>query len=323
MKRSLKTAALLLAVCFLLSSCDLRINWIPGRQILAASENIELSDAEVRILALSCKAEFESYYLELLGGDFWEKPVSEGMSYEDYVREYFVFRECRALIYLNEQAIRDGLTLSDVEAEEVHRAAERCFSRMTEDEKAYSKARLSDMEALMKLYALALEEIRLLSPGEVSVSDEESRVVDFSVIHVGSEAEAEAVKERLSKGESFLSAASECTIDERISYSAAKGELLPEIEAAVFSMQSGETSDIIRAEDGSCYIIRVSEAYNTLLSLNNKRNIRALRAFDGWSGFYESQEKKITIRRSESLWNDIRLNAEGDYPDFGFFTELQ
>lgn len=319
MKRVRLFAILLL--CFMLTGCNLRVNWIPGREILISSDSMELTEAEVRLLCLAYKTEFESYYSELLGTGFWDTEVDSGIRYEDYVKEYFVFRECRALIYLNEKAAEDGLSVSDVEKEMISDAAGRCFGSMSDDDRSYSHASEKDMERLMRYYYIAMQEVARLSPEESSVSEEESRVADFSVIHLRTRADAEEVLERLSRGESFNGLALECTIDRTIAYSAAKGELIPELEDAVFSMQNGETSDIIEA-GGTFYIIRLNNAYNSLLSLNNKRNILANRAFRGWSGFYQEQEEKAVLHRNALLWDEIRLNDEGNYTDFGFFDAL-
>ena len=311
----------ILLLCLTLSGCNLRLNWVPGREVLIASDNMELTGAEVRLLCLAYKTEFESYYSELLGNTFWDIEVESGMRYEDYIKEYFVFRECRALIYLGEQAAADKLPISDIEEEMIADAAQKCFKKMSEDDKTFTRASEKDLERLIRYYYIAMQEVNRLSPEESSVSEEESRVADFSVIHLRSREDAETVLQRLSQGESFTSLASECTTDRNISYSAAKGELIPKLDEQVFSMQNGETSEIIEA-GGSFYIIRLNNSYNTLLSLNNKRNILAARAFKGWSGFYREQEEKVVLYRNALLWDEIELNCEGNYTDFGFFEAL-
>ena len=311
----------ILCICFGLTGCSARVNWIPGREVLISSDNVELTGAEVRILSLAYKTEFESVYSELLGDDFWHTEVAPGMRYEDYIKEYFVYRECRALIYLEEQAGSGNLSLSDVEEERIRDCAKAVYGKMSETDLSYTRASEKDLRNLMRHYYIAVRELRRISPEEVSVSDEESRVADFSVIRLRSREDAEEVLERMAHGESFTQLASECTIDRQTAYSAAKGELIPELDEAVFSMKNGETSDIIEA-GGSFYIVRLNSSYNLLLSVNNKRNIIAERTFLGWSDFYKEQEQKIVLRRNAKLWDEIRLDAEGDFSDFGFFEAL-
>ena len=315
-----RAAALILSLV-LLSGCGVRVNWIPGREILISSERTVLTGAEVRLISLFYKTEFENYYKDLLGEDFWEIETAPGISYEDYVKEYFVFRECRALICLKEKAEAGGLSLSIPEEEALDRAAEACFARFTEDEKTFTKANLSDLKELMRLYMIAAKEVRLLSGEEVPVSDEESRVADISVVRLESREECEEFLERLSGGESFMSLAKECTQDDRIDYSVAKKELVSELDEVVFSMQNGETSGPVPAGN-YWYIIRVNNSYNLLMSLNNKRNILAERSFERWSAFYEEASENTPIRRNGGLWDSISLNAEGDFPDTGFFAAL-
>ncbi len=308
-------------ICLVLSSCSLRLNWVPGREILLSSDNLELSAAEVRLLSAAYKAEFESYYSGLLGKEFWSTPLDSGISYEDYIKEYFVYKECRALLVLNEKALSDGISLSDLDKERIDEASLKIYDALSDDEKEYTKASVKDLQRLIRLYYTAMEEVRLLSDGDVSVSDEESRVADFSVIRLNTREEAEDALERLSQGESFRILASECTLDSQIDYSVSKGELMPELNDVIFSMQSGETSDIIEF-GGSYYIFRVTNAYNSLLSMNNKRNILAERAYKLWSAAYRQLEGSVKIYRNDHLWNEIRLNTEGDFPDPGLFAVL-
>ena len=322
MKRIITRIAALFLAILLLSSCNTVVNWIPGREIIMSSDHVILTDAEVRLLALSFKTEFQQRYGELLGEDFWALPVSESMSYEDYIREYFVFRECRALIYLNERAFLRQNQLTDIEEEALSRAARTCYEELGDAERAYTKAREKDVVQLMRYYLIAEKEIAQLSSDEVSVSDEESRVADISVIRIDSRERGEEVLERLSHGESFRSVAAECTLDRNVNYSVRKGELIPELEGPVFQMQNGEISALLEAA-GSYYIIRVNNAYNTLLSGNNKSNILAERAFGRWSAYYESSITGIPIRRNELLWENIRLNEAGQFTDPGIFSALQ
>lgn len=46
------------------------------------------------------------------------------------------------------------------------------------------------------------------------------------------------------------------------------------LDSVIFSLAKGEVSEVVEFND-SAYIFRISESYNTLLSLNNKQNLLA------------------------------------------------
>ena len=321
MKKLLLKSVCLITLALTLCSCGLKINWVPGREILFLSEDTTISSAQAKVLALACKAEYESYYYDLLGADFWKSRTRDGLSYEEYIREYCVLRECRALIFLSEEAQQMGIAPNDIDKERIDAEAQKVYEQMTDDEKAYSGASLKDITELMNLYFLANEAALQMKPDKAQVSDEESRVVDFSVIRLRTRKDAEDILKRIESGEDFAGLASEKTLDTRISYSVARGELVPALEDAVFSLKEGETSDILEYED-SFYIFRLDTYYDSLLSMNNKRNLSALRTYEGWSEPYDRWEQEDRVRINEDAWESVRLDMEGDYPDFGFYSAL-
>ena len=295
-----KVFMLLLSVLMtlILSGCtEFTVNWHLGENVMLRVGDTELSESETRLVALHYKGEFEKNYQELLGDDFWDMEVRENISYDDYVKEYYVYRECKAILYLGIEGEKRGISLSLLEETDLKKEAEAFYEAMTEDERTYTGASLSDIIRVKSLYAAAEKTVEAISSGKtLEISDEESRVADIKVIRVASEEEALSLLGRLSSGENFSTLARENTLDERIEYTVAKEDLAEELRNIVFSLSSGETSPVIHMND-DYYIIRVTNAYDTLLSQNNKENLLAEARFLTWQDVYDSYDETVKISR--------------------------
>lgn len=324
MKLRIRFAAFLTALAMLLSGCSMiPISFRLGERIMITCGDRSMTEREVRIAALRYKTEYEARYMDFFGGDFWTMEVSDGMAFEQYVKEYYIFDELKAVMYLNGLAETLSIKLTDLESEEVSAAAEAVYTSLSEDEITFTKARRSDVEKLLGRYYLADKTVRQLLQGKrVEISEEEARVADIEVIRVATEAEALRIYERLQSGENFETLARENTLDERVNYSVAKGELIGVVDDVVFSLSAGEVSDIIEYY-GSYYLIRVADSHNTLLSINNKRNLLASLRYKNWQAAYEEYAGSEEIRRNENLWEAVDLKTEGDFPNVDLFEMFE
>ena len=287
--RKYTICAILLAVLLEVPSCGgILLNWEIGGTDAVSCRSETVTDRELRLLTLHYKAEFEGYYRSLLGNSFWDTEVRDGVTYEAYVREYYVLAEAKALVVLNAMYRKDGDPLTRAEEAGIRAEAERIYASMTTEERLYTEASFEDILSLKRACYTAGKMIDLLLEGrKIEVSDEQSRVADIQVIRMGSLEEAEAVYARLQAGENYLSLAEECSLDDVISYSVRKDTLADPLNQAVFSMSAGTTSGILEAA-GYYYIIRLTSSYNKLLSMNNKANQLAEARYEGWKTVYDA-----------------------------------
>lgn len=315
MKNRIRLTAVLLSVMLTLSSCaSVPFNWQIGEHISVLTDSDRLTSAEVRLIALQYKTLYESYYMDLLGPGFWDEEAAEGMSFENYVKEYYIWNECRSLLCLMAIAAEKNYSLTAVEEETVSEAAALYYASLSQDELNYTGASAEDAEKLLSRYLLAEHAVSdLISGKKPDVSDEESRVADIQVIHMTSRETAEKVRQSILSGEDFSALAKENTIDDRIVYSVKKGAPEAELNRIIFSMRNNDVSDIISLND-SYYIIRMVNSYNTLMSSNYKANLLAERRFEGWADTYETYASKTGIRRDEKEWTELSLKTEGDFP---------
>ncbi len=324
MKHRRIPAVFLAVSLFFLSACSLPpVSFRLGERIMISCGDRTLTEREVRLTALQYKTEYEACYREFFNEDFWTMEAAEGLTFEEYVKEYCIFDELKSVLVLNGLAGTLNVYLTDVEEEEVKEAAKAYYDRLTEDELAFTRARLSDVEKLLGRYYLADKMVQqLIRDKRIEISEEESRVADIEVIRVKTETEAKALYERLKNGENFETLARENTLDERTAFSVSKGELINVVDELVFSLSTGEVSDIIEYS-GSYYLIRVADSYNTLLSLSNKRNLLAELRYENWQSAYEEYAGSEEIRRNANLWAALDLKTDGDFPDADLFEGLR
>jgi len=321
MKRKAPGILCVILILSLLSGCtSFPVTFLSGRSYMMTCGQDSLTEAEVKLIALQYKCRFENYYKDLLGDRFWNTSLSDGLTFEEYVKEYFIYRECKALLYLS----ASGSTAKiDEKYDRVFReAAERFYSTLTKDELRYTGASESDVESLMRRYALASKMIASeLSGSYPEVSEEESRVADVQIIHVRDLTLARELSARIENGESFLTLAQEHTVDSEIDYSVFRGELISELDDLVFSMEDYDISDIVSVGD-DCYIVRMVNSYDVLLSGKHRDNLLAEKRFLSWESLLTEQEGKDEIRRNERAYESISLSRSGDFPYVDLFSAI-
>ena len=293
-----------------------------GHHIAVSSGGNQLTEEELRLIALQYKTENESYYKPLLGIDFWQMNVTKDMTYEEYIREYYIFSECRAVLLLLKVAQEQGITLTGLENEQAESAANAYYAALTEDERSFTGAAEADALDLFRAYMIAGKTVEKLIEGKkLEVSDEESRVVDLGVIRLATQKKAEEIYGRIKAGESFRTLANEYSLDDKTEYTASREELLPSVADIVFSMSNGDISDIISC-NGSYFILYLENSYDMLLSLNHKRNLLAERRFDGWEELYEEYLKGSDLKRDNRMFDQLSLSQDGDFPYIDMFKFL-
>ena len=308
------TIFLLLATLLFTQGCSgIPVSWDEKGTTAVYLEGTSMSEAEVRIISLYYMGESEAFYKDLLGDDFWLFSVYGGEeTYEKFVLENYVWPECKALLYLEKIAARSDIHVSEFEEETILEYANLYYASLSEGALSFSKASSGDVYNVLYRYYLADKTITsLLSGLKTEVSDEESRACDIQVIRLSDESSAEAVYERILSGENFLTVAKETTLDDKISYTVSRELIKDDLCELIFSMDEGEVSEPVLFGD-RYYIFKMDQSYNSLQSLNNKKNLLARLRFENWEDAYLSMEEDMTIRRNENVFSGIRFSEAED-----------
>lgn len=296
-----------MVVC--LSGCGgMKWNTSIGDTYLMTVGDGELLRSEAMLVIMDYKGQYEKYNTDFDSNDFWSETDSEGRTYGDIVKNDFIWEELTALTALNGMAIQDGITLSPEEELKAEEAGRQYYETLNEEEKDYTKADENTAISLMKKYKIAEKEIEYCINGEeMEVSDEETRVMEIQVIYLPDEVQANQAYERIKNGEDFEVVASEMSHDPQLTYTVSRGELNPSVEHAVFQLENGEFSSIIKAEQ-DFYIVKCVNDFDTSLSSENRNRILETKKYEAWEADLKEYTEKHSIYVNDWTWDHIHLS---------------
>ncbi|MBP5295005.1 MAG: peptidylprolyl isomerase [Lachnospiraceae bacterium] len=322
MKHRLRLFICILIMTIVLPGCNTVVNWNSRSRTVLMCAGKSMNDIQMKIVAMEYKELYEFYYAELLSEDFWKEEVSEGIDFEQYVLHDSILPECQAVLYLNAAADQLNIKIPADTVSLLGEAAKSYYQSLSDDEKAFTGTGESDVLDLLILYQRAiLAEKALISGHVIEVSDEASRVADIEVIHTSSVRAAEEILARYKDGENFYTLAQENTIDQKIKYSVSRADLNESFRTVIFSLQNGQVSEVVRYNEEG-FIIRVANTYNTLLSLNNRRNLLASLRFDDWRKAASTLGISDDPSLSRAFFNSLSLTTAGDFRYHDLFSSL-
>ena len=257
------------------------------------------------------------YGIDLWQHDFGDIPEEETLAY--YVKEVTLM-ELANVFCMNQLAEEQELVLTDEEKEFVSKAAEEYYASLSKEELKYIGMNKGDLEDYYERYALAQKFYSSLTQGvNEEVSDDEARVVRVQQVFLKSEADAKIIVEKLNEGIDFQTLAATYNETEQVERHIARGMYPDEVEKIVFSMENGEVSGMIAAEDGY-YFIRCVDKFVKDLTEANKKNIIAQRRDqhfeDVFGGFVLSSDFDL----NEKVWDSMEFDTSGTIKTDSFFA---
>lgn len=206
------------------------------------------------------------------------------------------------------------ISLTDEELELTQWAGEDCFKSLTEDEVAYLGITQEEVQDIYAKYALADKlYLSLVQNVNEEVSDDEARVMEIRQIFVKDEEQAKKAYADLQAEMEFSSVAANYNEADEIAVTLQRGVLPQEAENVVFSMENGETSELIETADGY-YIFYCDNKYDEELTEIHKKDIVKQRKSESFQEIYEPFVSEIKSQLNESVWESISIQ---DMEQFG------
>ena len=301
-------AASALSAMMLVGCGGVKVNTSLSDTYLMTVAGGELLRSEAMIVAMNYKCGYEKYNIDVSGPMFWEAESRDGRTYEDIVKNDVIWNELAALTALNAMAERDGIFLSDEEEMAAEEAGRAYFQELTQEERRYTGASEKAAISLMEKYKTAEKEIALCTQGEDwEISDEETRVMELQVIYVTDEGTANQAYERVMSGEDFTTVAQELSQDPQIAYTVSRGEWNAALENAVFSLETGEISPVVKAGQ-DFYIVQCIHDFDEALSQENRGSILENRLYQAWKEQVQSYIGENPVKRNQNVWEHIELD---------------
>lgn len=209
--------------------------------------------------------------------------------------------------------------LTDEELELTQWAGEDCFQSLTEDEVAYLGITQEQVQDLYAKYALAEKLYGLLVENvNEEVSDDEARVMEIRQIYMTDEGRANQALADLQAEVEFSTVAANYNEAEQIAVTLQRGVLPKEAEDVVFSMESGETSELVKAKDGY-YLFYCDNKYDEELTEIHKSDIVAKRKAEAFREIYEPFVPTVESQLNETVWEQISIQDMEKFSSANFY----
>lgn len=253
---------------------------------------------------------------DLFNGDFDDSVISKNVKSD-------VLDHLTRVYALDIYARDNDITLTSVDEDRIKAAAETYYSSLSKKDKAF--AGINSKSDVVQIY----ENLRLadkvydkiMKSIDSEVSEDEARVVDCYLLYVSDKATADDIKNQLNGGADFATLLSNYSEKDKNLVSFARSEQSKEVEDAAFSLDNGQVSDVISADDGY-YIIQCVNKYDEDLSEANKKKILKKRKQKVLNDILKEQHKDYYSEVNDNLWDDISIKDVKDTDTDSLFKTL-
>lgn len=284
--------------------------------------NNGFSDGQVMVIASSEKKRYE----QLFSADIWEVPAGPDQALYKDVLKGQIHQFCDRLVLIDTVAGEQGISLSEEEAAAADEMSRSYLEALTADELAAIGISAEDSNALFRAYALADKTAVILGTNmNLEVSETEAKVIRII------EAASDDV-ERLKRFQSALEGEEEDFVVTAGKLGIATQERLlgrkeedEAYEEAVFALDDGEVSDILRKGD-SLLVVKCVDDYDEKATAERKALIYAERQKRGFEKLIDEYSERVAVKYSSNIWSDLDL-AQTVTPEtadfFEFFDEYR
>lgn len=239
--------------------------------------------------------------------------------YEQYIKKISMDEIARVYCMV---ALADsqGITLTDKQKELAQWAGEDCFKSLSEAEIAMLGITQEDLQDIYTKYALADKLYgSLVQNVNEEVSDNEARIMEIRQIFTTDEALAKKALQDLQADMEFSTVAANYNEAGEIAVTLQRGVLPEEAESVVFSMENGETSELVRTDQGY-YIFYCDNKYDEEQTQLHKQDIVEQRRQEAFHSVYDPFVDSLHSQLNESVWDNISIREMEQYSYADFYV---
>lgn len=277
-----------------------------GENTILKVKDITATKAEAEVLFSDSKKQYESFF----GKEVWDQTI-DGITFEDYAKNQIRSKLIR-IKCMNILADERGVVLDRTETANVEKAVKEYMSGISDEQKNKLGVTQDGMTKMFTEFAIAKRLFNdMTSQVKTEVSADQARVITIQYISASSEADINAAKARLDKGESFFYVAREVNGNGEYEYELKRGEMEAVFEETAFDLKTGETSGILHSGE-KYYIIKCISDNEKTKTEANKNTIVDNMKLNSFNNTFESYEASLYVNFNEKLWNECKISEAVD-----------
>lgn len=311
---------------------------VDNNEVVATVNGEDISYGVANFSARMNQASIEYYYESMMGtsvgAEMWASEVSEGMTYEDSVKES-IMESLQNLYLIRQHAEEYGVELTEEDQEAIEKAVE-VFG---EDNALEDKELISGEDAYVKEFLeLMTIEQKMIEPMQdgydANVSDKEAAQKKMSYVYFSfntTDADGNSVEmtddekaELKTKAENFAAALKN---DSAMTMDALSVEYEVEVSTATFDAEStapnadliaavdafaaeGEVTDVIETESGY-YVGQLTSLFDEEATATEKASIIEERKNTQYTELLESWKEEAEVTVNDEVWEKVDFETVG------------
>ena len=280
---------------------------------------------------------FYNQYADIYGEEMWNYDFG-GVSLEEHAKDV-VLSKMAQIKLMNLMAEEREITLSAEEEQKVLEAAALYYEKLEPEIKEQEKITETVVETVYREYALANKVYsNITETADMEISDDEARAVTVQAIYLKnwklknqertplSESELlkvlQMAKDALDcakEGQDFETLAIKYSDDKQYVKSFARGSVEPHFEEVLFSMDTGDISNVIETKDGY-YIVKCIRTMDYEATQENKKVLAEQRKKEAFTEAYTEVASNIHSQFKDKQWEKLTLQEELHRTDANFFV---
>ena len=304
---------------------------LSGSQIFKIGSSV-CTRSEIMIYLTTFYRQFAGAY----GTEMWNYDFG-GTSLENHVKDIVLTKMVQIKV-MNMMAADRKISLSEEEEKMAVAAADQYYQALTETLKKEEKITKEVVLKVYREYMLAVKVYRSITQSaEIEISDDEARTVTAQVIYFKNwkiknnekvpmseeerkkvENTARKVLSQIREGGDFEGLALQYSDTKQVKNSYARGSVEPAFEELLFSLNTGETSDVVTLEDGY-YIVKCISTMDYEATQQNKLMLAEKKKEEAFEQAYKEVAVDAPEQFQKKQWERLTLKEEIHYTDADFF----
>ncbi len=276
----------------------------------------EYTKPQAMILIANERNRYEAAYSDKI----WQVQVGDEAAGFDKLTIQNVKDFMEEIKLLNLLAADRGITVNSTERDLIRRITDEYMAGLSEGDLSYIGCSREDVQTVYTDYYTADKLINSITSNvDTDISDSEVKVIKIAEIGTSDLKKAKAILKRIKiDGESFSAMASrynELETSERTLMRSEKPDL---IEQTAFSLEEGQTSNILAVGD-MYYIINCVDGYAEEETLERKERLSKALDTKAVREIVEPYRKEHNIQLLERFWNEIDFSEPSGSTADNFF----